>query len=130
MSLAALMLAGLTGPLQAQQAGTRVAVVNVGLVFSKYEKAKFYKAELETTLKPFKLKGETTAAEMKKYGIPLKEGKVTDPKLKDQYEQYLLKLKRDMEDLDGEARKLIGKKQEEQIVTLFKEVIGAIQGFA
>lgn len=130
LGLATVMLGCLTGRLQAQQPGTRVAIVNVGLVFSKYEKAMFYKAELETTLKPYKEKGEKIAAEMKKYGEPLKEKRVTDPKLKDQYEQYLLKLKRDMEDIDREARNLIGKKQEDQIITLYKEVIGAIQTFA
>jgi Skp family chaperone for outer membrane proteins len=130
LGLAAWAFAGLTGRLLAQQTGTRVAVVNVGLVFSKYDKARFYKSELEATLKPFKEKGEKIAAEMKTYGEPLKAGKVTDPKLKDQYEQYLLKLKRDMEDVDREARNLIGKKQEDQIITLYKEVIGAIQLFA
>jgi Skp family chaperone for outer membrane proteins len=129
MGLATLML-GLTGRLQAQPSGTRVAIVNVGLVFSKYEKAIFYKQELETTLKPFKAEGEKIAAQMKLYGEPLKEKKVTDPKMKDDYEQYLLRLKRDMEDLDVRARKLIGKKQEDQIITLYKEVIGAIQAFA
>ena len=105
-----------------------MAIVNVGLIFTKYEKAKFYKSELETTLKPFKDKGEQIAAEMKKYAKPLQEKTVTDPKLKEQYEQYLLKLKRDMEDLDMQARKLIGKKQEDQIVTLYKEVVGAHSG--
>jgi Skp family chaperone for outer membrane proteins len=131
LGVAALLVSGSSSHLLAQQpAGTRVAIVNVGLVFSKYEKAKFYKAELETTLKPYKDKGEKIAAEMKKYGEPLKNKAVTDPKLKEQYEQYLLKLKRDMEDVDMEARKLIGKKQEDQIITLFKEVQGAIQGFA
>jgi Skp family chaperone for outer membrane proteins len=129
MGLATLML-GLTSRLQAQPSGTRVAIVNVGLVFSKYEKAIFYKQELETTLKPFKVDGEKIAAQMKLYGEPLKEKKVTDPKMKDDYEQYLLRLKREMEDLDVRARKLIGKKQEDQIITLYKEVIGAIQAFA
>jgi Skp family chaperone for outer membrane proteins len=127
-----LLLGGFAGRVQAQTtpSGTRVAIVNVGLIFSKYEKAKFYKSELETTLKPFKEKGEKIAVEMKKYGEPLRDKKVTDPKLKDQYEQYLLQLKREMEDLDGQARKLIGKKQEDQVITLYKEVTGAIQAFA
>jgi len=131
LGLAVLMLCGVTGRSQAQSnAGTRIAIVNVGLVFSKYEKAKFYKSELENTLKPFKEKGEGLAAEMKKYGEPVKNGTVTDKKLLEQYQTYLLKLKRDMEDLDMQARKLIGKKQEEQIVTLYKEVVGAIQAYA
>ncbi len=109
--------------------GTRVAIVNVGLVFSKYEKAKFYKSELETTLRPFKTEGEKIAENMKKYAAAAKDKNV-DAKLKDQYEQYLLKLKRDMEDLDMQARKQIGKKQEDQIIILYKEVTGAIQAFA
>jgi Skp family chaperone for outer membrane proteins len=129
LGLAAFAPAGLMGQAQAQATGTRVAIVNVGLVFSKYEKAKFYKSELETTLKPFKTDGEKIAAQMKQYAEAAK-AKNVDPKLKDQYEQYLLKLKRDMEDLDMRARKLIGTKQEEQIIILYKEVIGAIQAFA
>src|ERR1700730_18266572 len=87
LGLALLVQGSLTGRLQAQQTGTRVAIVNVGLVFSKYEKAMFYKQELETTLKPYKEKGEKINAQAKIYGDPLKEKKVTDPKLKEQYEQ-------------------------------------------
>jgi Skp family chaperone for outer membrane proteins len=131
LGLAVLMLGSLTGRVQAQPStGTRVAVVNVGLVFSKYQKAIFYKAELENTLKPFKAQGEKIAADMKTYGEAIKNKNYKDAKMKDDYEQYFLKLKRDMEDLDGRARKLIGSKQEEQIITLFKEVTGAIQAFA
>jgi Skp family chaperone for outer membrane proteins len=132
LGLAALVLGGFTARAQAQQsaAGTRMGVVNMGLIFTKYEKAKFYKAELDATLKPFKEKGEKIVAEMEQYRKPLVEKKITDPKLKEQYETYLLKLKRDMEDLDQQARKLIGTKQETQVITLYKEVVGAIQGFA
>ena len=122
----------LTGRVEAQQtgSGTRVALVNVGLVFSKYEKAKFYKSELENTLKPFKDQGESIKAEMIKYAEPLKKNPTMEPKLREQYEQYLLSLKRKMEDLDMQARKLIGKKQEDQIVMLYKEVAGAVQAYA
>jgi Skp family chaperone for outer membrane proteins len=132
LGLAVLLTSGLVGRLQAQQpsAGTRVALVNVGFVFSKYEKAKFYKAELENTLKPFKDEGEKIKAEMIKYAEPLKKNPTIDAKTRESYEQYLLSLKRKMEDLDMQARKLIGKKQEDQIVMLYKEVAGAVQGYA
>ncbi len=128
---AALVLVGATGRLYAQgAAGTRVAVVNVGLVFSKYNKAIFYKTELENTLKPYKKRGEEINEKIKQYGEPLQQGKVTDPALKEQYQKYLLQLKREMEDLDTNARKLIGKKQEDQIIALYKEVVGEVQDFA
>jgi Skp family chaperone for outer membrane proteins len=133
VGMGALLLVSPTGRLQAQPsaAGTRVAIVNVGLVFSKYEKAKFLKAELETTLKPFKTQGEKIKDEYVKYGEAYKKSAATmSQKDKEQYENYLLKLKRDMEDLDMQARKLIGKKQEDQIVVLYKEVVGAVQAFA
>src|SRR5262249_44302133 len=131
LGLAALLLGGLSGQVQAQAtAGTRVAVVNVGLVFTKYEKAIFYKSELENTLKPFKTKGEDIVEKMKPYAKALQEKKVTEPKLKEQYEQYLLQQKRTLEDLEAEAKKLVSKKQEDQIITLYKEVIGTIQKYA
>lgn len=131
LALAALAQWNAAALAQQSAAGTRVAVVNVGQIFSKYEKAKFYKAELESTLKPFKEKGEAIQGEYKKYGEAFKKNAATmKPQEKEQYENYLLKLKRDMEDLDAQARKLIGKKQEDQIVMLFKEVCGGIQAYA
>ncbi len=130
---AALFYTGLVGSVLAQGSpagATKVAIVNVGLVFTKYEKAQFYKTELEATLKPFKEKGIALTEKAKPYAKLLQEGKVTDPKQKDDYERYLLDVKRSLEDLDMQAKKLVGKKQEEQIVTLYKEVVGAIQGVA
>ena len=131
--LGAGVLLGSTNALQAQGAPTgttKVAIVNVGLVFTKYQKAQFYKTELEAALKPFKDEGNAMTEKAKPYAKLLTEGKVTDPKQKDEYEKYLLTVKRSLEDLELRMKKLVGKKQEEQIVTLYKEVTGAIQGVA
>jgi Skp family chaperone for outer membrane proteins len=132
LGLAVLMTGSMTARLQAQPSagGTKVAVVNIALVFSKYQKAQFLTSETEQVLAPYKKKGEEILAEIKKYLKPIQDGQVKDPNLKAQYEQYLVKLKRDMEDLDMQAKKLIGKKREEQIVMLFKEMTGAINAFA
>jgi Skp family chaperone for outer membrane proteins len=121
-------MGGLSGQVQAQAtAGARVATVNVGLVFTKYEKA--HKTELEHVLKPYKTKGQRIIEEMKPYAKALREKKVIDAELKDQYEQFLLQQKRTLEDLELEARKLVAKEQKDRI-TLCKEVIGAIQDYA
>jgi Skp family chaperone for outer membrane proteins len=132
LGLAVLMTGSMTARLQAQPSagGTKVAVVNIALVFSKYQKAQFLTSETEQVLAPYKKKGEEILAEIKKYLKPIQDGQVKDPNLKAQYEQYLVKLKRDMEDLDMQAKKLIGKKREEQIVMLFKEMTDAINAFA
>ena len=56
-TLAAIVTLGMVGQAQAQTS-TRVAVVNIGTVFTKYEKAKAFKVEMEATLKPYKEQAE------------------------------------------------------------------------
>ena len=124
--LATLATFGLAGQARAQ--GTRVAVVNIGAVLTKYEKAKTFKAEMEGTLKPFKDEAE----KIKKNVLAYQEAvqKTTDTKLRDQYEQALRVLKRQLEDLDIEARKKLGSKQEQNLIQLYKEVSDHIQAVA
>ncbi len=133
LGLAALAMACFSSHFQAQTttppAATRVAIVNVGLVFSKYEKAKLYKAEMEAMLQPFRLEGEKLKKEMLDWAEAMKHPKF-DLKERDRYEQGILANKRKLEDLDREARKLVGKKQEDQIVTLYKDVANTVQAYA
>ncbi len=134
LGLATLLVAASAGRVLTQapstSSSTRVAVVNVGLVFSKYDKATALKAQLEATLKPFRDEGEKIKAEAMRYGKAIQENPKLDLKTKESYETYLLSLKRKMEDLDAQARKLVGKQQEEQIVTLYKELAGAVDRYA
>lgn len=119
----------LTGQVHAQATGTRVAVVNIGVVFTKYQKAVNFKAEMEATLKPFKEKAEQIKKNVLAYQAGIADPK-TDVKLKEQYQQAVISLKRQLEDLDIEARKTIGKRQEEHLIHLFKEVSDHIQRVA
>ncbi|MCI0377748.1 MAG: OmpH family outer membrane protein [Gemmataceae bacterium] len=134
LSLAALVAFGFAGRAHAQQPApthTRVAVVNVGLVFSKYEKAMAFKTEMEKLLDPFKKQEDAIKADMKKYGEALeKYGKTVDEKTRDSYQQYLLSLKHKLEGLTMEARTKVGKRQEDQIVTLYKELSDATARYA
>lgn len=108
------------------QPGTRVAVVNIGLVFNKYVRAQAFKKELEDSVSPFKAKGKKLSDDMKDwYEASLKPG--IDPKLKDQYEAGVRNNKRQLEDMQLEISKLIGKKQEDNLVTLWKEVKQGIE---
>lgn len=131
LGLSALVMALSGRSLQAQQsAGTRIAIVNVGLVFNKYEKAQAFKKQMEKDLEPFRADGEKLKASYIQYADALKKNGPTLPtKDKEAYEQYLLALKRKMEDLDREVKKLVGKKQEDQIVTMYKELAGAVQAY-
>ena len=104
--------------------GTRIAVVNVFDVFTKYQKAKFFKDEMDTTLKPYRDKAKTIKETMIEWE---KEAQKPMPKWpKENLENGLRQKKRELEDLDLEARRLIGKKQEDQLVVLWKEVNDAV----
>ena len=119
----------LAGQARAQGTGTRVAVVNIGVVFTKYEKAKVFKEEMERELKPFKDEAEKIKKSVLDYQTAINNPKVPE-KDKEQYAAYLRTLKRQLEDLDLEARKKIGKRQEEHLVQLYKEVSAQIQTVA
>jgi Skp family chaperone for outer membrane proteins len=108
---------------------TRVAVVNIGLVFSKYDKAQTYKKEMEKILEPFRAKGEKLKKEIMDWSEYIKHPKF-DPKDRERYEQGILNNKRQLEDLDREARAKVGKRQEEQIITLYKDVNDLVKAYA
>jgi Skp family chaperone for outer membrane proteins len=128
-ALTAVGMLGLAGQARAQNTGTRVAVVNIGTVFTKYQKAINFKSEMEATLKPFKDRAEKIKKDVLAYQQGIQNPQ-TDPKLKEQYDQAIRALKRQLEDLDLEARKSIGAKQETHLIQLYKEVTTHIQAVA
>lgn len=141
--LAILAAAGLVGPAHAQTVPavgttatsitpplqTRVAVVNIFSVFQKYRKAEIYKHEMEKELEPFKIKGEKLKKEIIKWTEDLRDPKF-DPSKREQWERGILANKRELEDLNREAQKHIGKKNEGQVVQLYREVSDAIKAYA
>ena len=128
-ALATTWTLGVASQAHAQQAGTKVAVVNIGTVFNKYQKAIDFKKMMEDTLKPYKDQAEKIKKDVLAYQGGINNPQ-TDIKLKEQYQQAIVKLKRQLEDLDGEARKIIGKKQEDHLIQLYKEVATHIQAVA
>jgi len=128
LGLAALVWCG--GPLLAQQpTPTRVAIVNIGVVFTKYDKAKAYKTHMEKLLEPYQLEGKNLKKQILDWTEAMKSPKF-DPKERDRYEQGIRGNQRMLEDLEMKVRKLVGTTQEDQIVNLFREVQGAIQAYA
>ena len=109
-----------------QPSGTRVAIVNIGLVFNKYKRAQDFKNELEETIKPFKAKAKVLTDEMKAWHEASQDPKC-DPKLKLQYEGGVRNNQRKLEDMNIEIKTLVGKKQEDNLVTLWREVNMAIE---
>src|SRR5262245_2886046 len=128
-ALATALTLGLAGQVHAQTPGTKIAVVNIGTVFNKYQKAQDFKKMMENLLQPYKDRAEKIKKDVMAYQQGIANPQ-TDIKLKEQYQQAIVTLRRQLEDLDGEAKKVIGKKQEEHLIQLYKEVSTHIQAVA
>lgn len=114
---------------QATGGGTKVAIVNVGEVFTKYEKAAAFKAEVEKVIGPRKAQAETLKKEMEAWQAQMKSPKF-DPKEADRYQQAIIANQRKLQDMDREVRAEIGKVQEFQIISLFKDLNQAVEAVA
>jgi Skp family chaperone for outer membrane proteins len=117
----------------AAPAQTRVAVINLLQVIKNYNKAKFYETELEGTLKPYRDKAEKLKGDMiqwQNYLSDPKNGPTITQEQRETGEKSVTNIKRQLEDLDKEARKAFGKKRELQVVQLYKEVDEAVKRYA
>ncbi len=117
------------GAVAPAQPGTKVAVVNIGLVFNEYVRAKAFKADLERTLDPYKKKAKTLTDEMKKWADDMRAPNFK-PENRAHYEAAIVKHQRELEDMERTVKDLLGKKQEDNLVTLWKEVNMGIEGVA
>jgi Skp family chaperone for outer membrane proteins len=115
-------------PVQAP-AQTRVAVVNTVQLLTSYHKFKGFQEELNVLAKPYKeniAKLETNKKEWEK--VKLNPNAAEKDRLQADIE--ITKRKREMEDLDNEGKKVIGKRYEEGFVQLYREVEDCIKRYA
>lgn len=110
---------GAVQPVQSQ--GTKVGVVNIGQVFNQYTRAKAFKADLENTLAPYKDKAKKLADQAKGWEDALNSNNYK-PEQKDQYIIAIKTNRRELEDMSAKIQKELGTKQEQNLVTLWKEV--------
>jgi Skp family chaperone for outer membrane proteins len=113
-------------------AATKVGVVNMGLLFTKYEKAMFLKKELETELAPLKAKAEQIKTIVDQHVRYLQDPKFKgkDPAQEEVSRKAVKDGERQLQDLYEQARKQIGKKQETQLVMLYREIHQNVQAYA
>jgi Skp family chaperone for outer membrane proteins len=109
-----------------------VAVINLLQVVKNYNKAKFYETELEETLKPYRTQAEGLKAKLIQWQNYLSDPKNQQIKQEDREkgEQSITSLKRQLEDLDKDARKAFGKKKEQQVVQLYQEINEHVKAYA
>src|SRR5262249_8158701 len=129
-ALGALSLVGLLwAQPQPARPTTRIALVNMTLILKSYKKCAYFRQELETKFKLYQdqakginLSIETLKKEIAAGNLP---ADVLDAKQK-----QMVKLQRDMEDKNNEAKTVLGKQQDDETVQIFKEIQEAAGKFA
>jgi len=116
-------------PAPSQRPGTVVAVVNMNSVLKNYMRAQELNTKIKNKVQFFSNKMNEKRTEVQRIQAELTKPTLT-PQQKDQYEKDILRLQRELQDLDAQARKEIGKEQGDIAVQIFKEIEGVIQAVA
>jgi Skp family chaperone for outer membrane proteins len=123
--IAALGLAIYVGSLLADPAAgarpaptSKIAVVNLPLIIKNYKKYTVYEKELEELAKSYQKREEAIKNQMSAAQAKGQQATAN----RDAIEEELKELKRKGEDLGMEFKKVFAKKQEEQLVQLYREV--------
>ncbi len=113
----------------AAPAHTRIAFVNVTTVFQNYRKAQVYKEEMEKLLEEPRTQVKKFREEIEKWKDYLKRRDINQTD-REKGEAQIVYRKRKIEDINRQVGKLVGEKQKEQVVQLFKEVNDAVRTHA
>jgi Skp family chaperone for outer membrane proteins len=108
-------------PKSPEKEAGKICVVNMGALFRDYDKARKYKKELDAELAPIKAKTAAIEARLKRdFREP--GGPVT--------REEMTKGCFALVDLETEARNLVGKKQETQLVEIYGDIQTALKEHA
>jgi Skp family chaperone for outer membrane proteins len=115
--------APLYGQEEAKLAGTRIAFVNIAQVFHQFSKVNSGRTTFTDweKLGPYKEKAKKLMEEAKGWEDLLRTGFVALQDV-EKYQNAIKKNKRDIEDMSTEISRVLAKHQEENLVTLWKEI--------
>ncbi|MBI3824231.1 MAG: OmpH family outer membrane protein [Planctomycetes bacterium] len=108
---------------------TKVAVFNIGVVLGKYDRANAAKDDLTKQVKRLQAEAKELTDNLTKWQTALQAGEVPAEK-KELYEEKIITARRYLEDLNREARTTIGKKQEANLIQLWKDVREAVKTYS
>src|SRR5439155_24139382 len=94
-----------------------------------YQKAQQLNTQIKNKVQYYSNKMNEKRTEVQRLQAELTKPTLA-PQQKDQYEKDILRLQRELQDLDAQARKEIGKEQGDIAVQIFKEIEGVIQAVA
>jgi Skp family chaperone for outer membrane proteins len=108
---------------------TKIALLNLAYVVKNYARATAFQNELKTAVDPFQKKDAALKAQYEGIEKQLKDPAI-NPGQRDQLEKQKLAVQHQSEDNQIEFKKVIGEKQDQQLVILYKEIQDAAARYA
>jgi len=102
----------------AARASTKLGLLNMSYVMKNYQKTIALQAEFKEMVQPLINRVKAKQAQYESLG---KEAQ-SKPDQRETYERQMIQIKREIEDLNKEAQSQIGKREQELLVALYKEV--------
>jgi Skp family chaperone for outer membrane proteins len=119
----------------AQPAGTKVGVVNMGKLYLGYERVKALKKELDKEMEPYTNQRKQLEDHIKQWKQALQNdanqgGKILTDKQRAEGQKSIIDATRRLEDLDLSVKKEMGKKVENMLTMINKEINEKVQEVA
>jgi Skp family chaperone for outer membrane proteins len=108
---------------------TRIALINLAQVFKGYQKVTNFANENKQMLQPYQDKAKTISVQIEAHTKALEQKDLQEAR-RAELEKNRTAYTRQMEDLSNEAKLLFTKKNEEQMLIVYKEVMDAAQRYA
>jgi Skp family chaperone for outer membrane proteins len=108
---------------------TRIALINLAQVFKNYDKVKAFSAENRKMLEPYSEKAKGIQQQIEAHTKELEKKDLPEAK-RFEYEKNLKSWQRQMEDVSNDAKMIYAKKNEEQMLIVYKEVMDMAQRYA
>lgn len=121
--------ASATAPNSSMMPGTRVAVVNINSVLKNFQKAQYQNNSIKTLVQSYAERMNKMKEEIAKRQAEMPKP-TTTPQMREAMEKEVLAINRQLQDLDGEARKVVTAKQGEIAVAIFREIETVVDAVA
>jgi len=108
---------------------TRIALVNLAQVIKSYQKVITFQQEVKGLLTPYQDKAKGIQQQIEAHTKELQKTDLQPPN-REQLEKNLRAYQRQLEDLNNDAKAFWAKKNDEQMLILYKEVMDATQRYA
>jgi Skp family chaperone for outer membrane proteins len=108
---------------------TRIALLNLAYVIKNYKKTETFQAEIKAEFKNYEQRAQFKKKQLEELAKHATDQKTT-PEQREGDEREATKLKREIEDINNEAKQILGKKGDEQMVILYREIQDAAQRYA